>query len=40
MTPLYLLYLGGSLLVGVVACTTLVWMHHAWRTPETLADQR
>jgi cellulose synthase/poly-beta-1,6-N-acetylglucosamine synthase-like glycosyltransferase len=38
---LYLLYLGLSLLVGVVATSTFIWMMNAWRTPESLeADGR
>ena len=34
---LYLLYIVVSLLLGAIAATTLVWMLHAWRTPESLA---
>jgi cellulose synthase/poly-beta-1,6-N-acetylglucosamine synthase-like glycosyltransferase len=33
---LYLLYVALSFLVGVAATSTLVWMLHAWRTPDTL----
>ena len=31
----YLLYLIISLLVGVVAVSTLIWMLYAWRTPDS-----
>jgi cellulose synthase/poly-beta-1,6-N-acetylglucosamine synthase-like glycosyltransferase len=34
----YLLYIGVSLVLGVIAATTLVWMVHAWRTPASLAE--
>jgi cellulose synthase/poly-beta-1,6-N-acetylglucosamine synthase-like glycosyltransferase len=37
---LYLLYLTLSLLVGVVAVTTLIWMVYAWRTPDSLTESR
>jgi cellulose synthase/poly-beta-1,6-N-acetylglucosamine synthase-like glycosyltransferase len=37
---LYLLYIGVSLVFGAIALTTLVWMLHAWRTPESLAEIR
>ena len=38
---LYLLYLALSLLVGVVATSTFIWMMNAWRTPDSLeADGR
>jgi cellulose synthase/poly-beta-1,6-N-acetylglucosamine synthase-like glycosyltransferase len=37
---LYLLYLALSLFVGVVAVTTLIWMLHAWRTPDSLTASR
>jgi cellulose synthase/poly-beta-1,6-N-acetylglucosamine synthase-like glycosyltransferase len=37
---LYLLYLAVSLFVGVVAVTTLIWMLHAWRTPDSLTESR
>jgi 4-amino-4-deoxy-L-arabinose transferase-like glycosyltransferase len=37
---LYLLYIALSLLLGVVAWTTLIWMLHAWRTPGSLAESR
>jgi cellulose synthase/poly-beta-1,6-N-acetylglucosamine synthase-like glycosyltransferase len=33
---LYLLYVALSFLVGVVATSTLIWMLHAWKTPDTL----
>jgi cellulose synthase/poly-beta-1,6-N-acetylglucosamine synthase-like glycosyltransferase len=35
---LYLLYVVGSLALAAIACTTLVWMLHAWRTPSSLAE--
>jgi len=34
---LYLLYVAVSLLIGAVATSTLIWMLHAWRTPDSLA---
>lgn len=37
---LYLLYIGISLLLGVIATTTLVWMLHAWRTPGAFTESR
>ena len=37
---LYLLYVAVSLLVGVVALSTLIWMLHAWRTPDSLTESR
>jgi cellulose synthase/poly-beta-1,6-N-acetylglucosamine synthase-like glycosyltransferase len=37
-TPFYLLYTGLSLALGVIGVTSLVWMLHAWRTPESLAQ--
>jgi cellulose synthase/poly-beta-1,6-N-acetylglucosamine synthase-like glycosyltransferase len=37
---LYLLYLAISLSVGVVAVSTLIWMLHAWRTPDSLTESR
>ena len=37
---LYLLYVALSLLVGVVAASTLIWMLHAWRTPDSLTASR
>jgi cellulose synthase/poly-beta-1,6-N-acetylglucosamine synthase-like glycosyltransferase len=37
---LYLLYVGASLILGVVGWTTLVWMVHAWRTPEAIVADR
>ncbi|HEV3281837.1 MAG TPA: glycosyltransferase [Acidimicrobiales bacterium] len=37
---LYLLYVGVSLLFGAIAATTLIWMVHAWRTPNSLAESR
>jgi cellulose synthase/poly-beta-1,6-N-acetylglucosamine synthase-like glycosyltransferase len=33
-----LLYVGVSLVLGLIAWTTLVWMVHAWRTPDSLAE--
>jgi cellulose synthase/poly-beta-1,6-N-acetylglucosamine synthase-like glycosyltransferase len=36
----YIFYIGVSLILGVVACTTLVWMLDAWRTPASLAESR
>jgi cellulose synthase/poly-beta-1,6-N-acetylglucosamine synthase-like glycosyltransferase len=39
-TLLYLVYVGISLVLGTVAVTTLVWMLHAWRTPDSLAESR
>jgi glycosyltransferase XagB len=35
---LYLVYIGVSLLMGAICSTTLVWMLHAWRSPESLAE--
>jgi cellulose synthase/poly-beta-1,6-N-acetylglucosamine synthase-like glycosyltransferase len=35
---LYLLYVGISLLLGAIAATTLIWMVHAWRTPESFSE--
>jgi cellulose synthase/poly-beta-1,6-N-acetylglucosamine synthase-like glycosyltransferase len=40
VTLLYFAYLGVSLVLGVVATTTLVWMLHAWRTPHSFAASR
>jgi cellulose synthase/poly-beta-1,6-N-acetylglucosamine synthase-like glycosyltransferase len=37
---LYLVYVAVSLLVGVVATSTLIWMLHAWRTPDSLSQSR
>jgi cellulose synthase/poly-beta-1,6-N-acetylglucosamine synthase-like glycosyltransferase len=37
---LYLLYLAVLLLVGGVALSTLIWMLHAWRTPDSLTESR
>lgn len=37
---LYLLYLIISLLIGVVAVSTLIWMLYAWRTPDSLNQSR
>ncbi len=37
---LYLAYLSISLVLGGFAVTTLVWMLHAWRTPESFAESR
>ncbi len=37
---LYLLYIAVSLLVGVVGVSTLIWMLHAWRTPDSLTESR
>lgn len=37
---LYLLYVAVSLLIGAVATSTLIWMLHAWRTPDSLAGSR
>jgi glycosyltransferase XagB len=37
---LYLLYLIISLLIGIVAVSTLIWMLHAWRTPDSLNQSR
>ncbi|MGN6171366.1 MAG: glycosyltransferase [Streptosporangiaceae bacterium] len=34
----YLLYIGLSLALGVIGVTSLVWMVHAWRTPESFAQ--
>ena len=36
---LYLLYLALSLLVGVVATSTFIWMMNAWRTPDSLESR-
>lgn len=36
----YLAYLLPSLLLGVISATTLPWILHAWRTPESLTDSR
>jgi cellulose synthase/poly-beta-1,6-N-acetylglucosamine synthase-like glycosyltransferase len=35
---LYVLYVVLSLLVGVVGLSTLIWMLHAWRTPDSLTE--
>jgi cellulose synthase/poly-beta-1,6-N-acetylglucosamine synthase-like glycosyltransferase len=35
---LYALYVAVSLLVGAVGLSTLVWMLHAWRTPNALTE--
>lgn len=37
---LYLVYIGVSLVLGLIAATTLVWMLHAWRTPQVFAESR
>jgi cellulose synthase/poly-beta-1,6-N-acetylglucosamine synthase-like glycosyltransferase len=37
---LYLLYVGISLILGVIATTTLVWMLYAWRTPHSFTESR
>jgi cellulose synthase/poly-beta-1,6-N-acetylglucosamine synthase-like glycosyltransferase len=37
-TFLYLFYTGLSLALGVVGVTSLVWMLHAWRTPESFVQ--
>jgi glycosyltransferase XagB len=37
---LYLLYVGISLTLGVIATTTLVWMLYAWRTPHSFTESR
>lgn len=37
---LYLLYVGVSLVFGAIAATTLIWMVHAWRTPNSLNESR
>jgi cellulose synthase/poly-beta-1,6-N-acetylglucosamine synthase-like glycosyltransferase len=37
---LYLLYIGLSLIFGAIASTTLAWMLHAWRTPESIGEGR
>ena len=37
---LYLLYIVVSLLVGMVALSTLVWMLNAWRTPHSLTGSQ
>jgi glycosyltransferase XagB len=37
---LYLLYIVVSLLVGMVALSTLVWMLNAWRTPHSLTESQ
>ncbi len=37
---LYLLYVSISLVLGAIGSTTLVWMMHAWRTPDSLAKGR
>jgi cellulose synthase/poly-beta-1,6-N-acetylglucosamine synthase-like glycosyltransferase len=37
---LYLLYVGVSLVFGAVAATTLIWMVHAWRTPNSVMESR
>jgi cellulose synthase/poly-beta-1,6-N-acetylglucosamine synthase-like glycosyltransferase len=37
---LYLLYIGLSLIFGLIAFTTLVWSLHAWHTPESLDESR
>jgi len=37
---LYLLYIVVSLLVGMVALSTLVWMLNAWRTPYSLTESQ
>jgi cellulose synthase/poly-beta-1,6-N-acetylglucosamine synthase-like glycosyltransferase len=34
----YLLYMGFALALGVIGVTSLVWMLHAWRTPESFAQ--
>jgi cellulose synthase/poly-beta-1,6-N-acetylglucosamine synthase-like glycosyltransferase len=39
-TLLYLLYVCVSLALGAIAVTTLVWMLHAWRTPDSFAECR
>jgi cellulose synthase/poly-beta-1,6-N-acetylglucosamine synthase-like glycosyltransferase len=35
---LYALYVAVSLLVGAVGLSTLIWMLHAWRTPDALTE--
>jgi cellulose synthase/poly-beta-1,6-N-acetylglucosamine synthase-like glycosyltransferase len=35
---LYLLYIGLSLIFGLIATTTLVWSLHAWRTPDSFDE--
>jgi cellulose synthase/poly-beta-1,6-N-acetylglucosamine synthase-like glycosyltransferase len=37
---LYLLYIVVSLVIGAIGCTTLVWMVHAWRTPDCFRKSR
>jgi cellulose synthase/poly-beta-1,6-N-acetylglucosamine synthase-like glycosyltransferase len=37
---LYLLYVSVSLVFGAIAATTLIWMVHAWRTPNSLMESR
>ena len=37
---LYMLYIVVSLLVGIVALSTLVWMLNAWRTPHSLTESQ
>ena len=37
---LYVLYIVVSLLVGMVALSTLVWMLNAWRTPHSLTESQ
>lgn len=37
---LYLLYVAISLVLGVIATTTLVWMLYAWRTPHSFTESR
>jgi cellulose synthase/poly-beta-1,6-N-acetylglucosamine synthase-like glycosyltransferase len=36
----YLLYISLSLIFGAIAMTTLVWMLHAWRTPDSVDESR
>jgi len=36
----YLLYITVLLIFGAIALTTLVWMLHAWRTPEAVGESR
>jgi cellulose synthase/poly-beta-1,6-N-acetylglucosamine synthase-like glycosyltransferase/4-amino-4-deoxy-L-arabinose transferase-like glycosyltransferase/LysM repeat protein len=37
---LYLLYVIITLILGIIALTTLVWMLYAWRTPHSFAESR
>jgi len=37
---LYLLYVAASLVMGLIATTTLAWMLYAWRTPHSFTESR